>query len=423
MELLSKHSFSIKLTLTITAILMLILLTACTDESLTKPAENQNQQHDPLVEEEPEPVKPIHKEPPIVEEPKPYTNEASLIAIGDIMTHSPQLSGAYDAETKSYSFDSYFIEIAPYLSGDWVIGNLETTLAGEENRGYSGYPQFNSPDELADTLKNAGFNILTTANNHSMDRREEGVLRTLEALHSRGFITAGTYATQEEANQTQVVTKNDISMAILAYTYGTNGIMLPDGKEYLVNLIDEDKIASDIRKARELGVDVVTVALHMEGEYHRIPNENQKKLTQYVVQAGADIILGSHPHVVQPYEIIETLDENGILKQGVVIYSLGNFISNQGPDQGTSKYTDVGVVFEVVIKKHYPEEEIEISTVSSTPTWVHKYWQDGKRQYRILPIESILAAKNDSLLIDNQYQMIESYLQEMNQHLEAYIKD
>jgi poly-gamma-glutamate capsule biosynthesis protein CapA/YwtB (metallophosphatase superfamily) len=413
----------IKLFLATIAVILLVLLSACTDESLSKPVKEQRQEEPNIEEVEPEPSEPIREEPLVIEEPKSYTEEATLIAVGDIMTHSPQLAGAYNAETKSYSFDSYFTEIQPFLSGDWVIGNLETTLAGVENRGFSGYPQFNSPDELADALKNAGFNILTTANNHSMDRREKGVLRTLEVLNDKDILAVGTYSSQGEADQILVVTKNDISMAILSYTYGTNGILLPAGKEYLVNLIDEDKLGEDIRKARELGVDVVTVALHMHGEYHRNPNDNQKKLTQHAVKAGADIILGSHPHVVQPYEIIETLDENGISRQGLVIYSLGNFISNQGPDQGTVKYTDVGVVFEIVIQKHYPEKEIEISAITSTSTWVHKYWQDGKRRYRILPIESILASKKDSLLTENQYELMESYLLEMNDHIEAFIKN
>lgn len=365
-----------------------------------------------------------NQEQPIDEEPKPYTTKATLIAVGDIMTHMPQISGAYDKATDTYVFDSYFTEIKHYLEGDWVIGNLETPLAGKE-AGYSGYPQFNAPSSLADALKHAGFNILTTANNHALDRREPGLLRTLDVLRERELIAVGTHASQEEADDITIVTKNDIAMAILSYTYGTNGIPIPEDKPYLVNLIDEEHIAEQIRKAREKGAELVTVALHMEGEYHRMPNERQKQLTQAVIEAGADIILGSHPHVVQPYEIVETIDENGIPKQAVIIYSLGNFISNQGPPR-TAKYTDVGVVFNIEIMKHFPEETIEIGIVQATSTWVHRYSEAGKNQYRILPIEATLANKNDELKADpllqqQHYELLEAYYEEMEQHIAAFM--
>jgi poly-gamma-glutamate capsule biosynthesis protein CapA/YwtB (metallophosphatase superfamily) len=381
-----------------------------------QPKPSEEIQLEPAVEEPIIPKLPMAVE----EEPEPYTTEASLIAVGDIMTHSPQIPAAYNADTQTYSFHSYFTEVKELLSsGDWVIGNLETPLGGED-LGYSGYPQFNAPAELADALKEAGFNILTTANNHAMDRREQGVLRTLENLNERSLLPVGTYASLEAAEEIVVVTKNEISMAILSYTYGVNGIEIPAGKEYLVNLIDEDKIAEDIRKARDQGVDLVTVALHMEGEYHRIPNEAQKVLTRRVIESGADIILGSHPHVVQPYEVIEVVDALRMPQKGVIIYSLGNFISNQGPDQGTAKYTDVGVIFKLNIKKHFPEGNIEISAIESTSTWVHKYWHEGKRHYRILPIDSVITAKDDPILTESQYHMLETYLQEMTEHIATY---
>lgn len=142
-----------------------------------------------------------------------------------------------------------------------------------------------------------------------MDRGEKGVLKTLENVKKRGLISVGTAASVEEAEKIVIVEKNNISMAILAYSYGTNGIPIPKGKNYLVSLIDAKKITEDITKARKSGVDVVTVILHFGSEYQRQPNTTQKTLVKQLVDAGADIILGSHPHVVQPYQVFEQTGE------------------------------------------------------------------------------------------------------------------
>lgn len=403
-----------------------VMMAACTGQPVTnEPLQTHDEEEQEFIiehdlsindsnEGQEQPAEPL--EPP---EPSPYTVEATLIAVGDVMAHMPQITGAYQYESDAYYFDDYFTDIKPYLQGDWVIANLETPLAGADLT-YSGYPQFNAPTELADALVNAGFNVVTTANNHAMDRYEKGLLRTLQALQERNLAAVGTYASQEEADEIFIMEHDGITMAILAYTYGVNGIPIPESKPYLVNLIDEEKIAADIQKARALGVDLVTVALHMEGEYHRMPNEGQKKLTQFVVEAGADIILGSHPHVVQPYEVVDVFDEFGIPRQAIIIYSLGNFISNQGPPR-TAKYTDVGVIFNINIVKSYPEETIELSVSESTATWVYRYGEAGKLQYRILPIEATLASRDHPLLSEQHYELLESYAQEMQEHITAFL--
>ncbi|MGB3533496.1 MAG: CapA family protein [Microcoleaceae cyanobacterium] len=348
--------------------------------------------------------------------PKPerYTTEAELIAVGDIMMHGSQIKSGYNPQTQTYNYDRFFTEVQPILSrGDWVIGNLETTLAGAEAK-YTGYPLFNAPDTLADAIRNAGFNILTTANNHSLDRGETGLLKTLENVRFRGIEPVGTNASLEEANQILVVEKNDISMAILAYTYGTNGIPIPQGKDYLVALIDEDKIIADIAKAEDLGVDIVTVALHFGNEYQRQPSQQQKQLVENLVMAGADIILGSHPHVVQPYEIFEHVDEEGEIHKAVAIYSMGNFVSNQ-----RESYKDLGVIFKVKLKKSFPDEMTTITEVDGIPTWVHRYWGKNKYQFRILPIEATLITKDDPLLSTNQYRKLTENLENMSNHIHS----
>ncbi|MDJ0517339.1 MAG: CapA family protein [Trichodesmium sp. MO_231.B1] len=349
--------------------------------------------------------------------PTPYFTEAKLIAVGDIMMHGMQIKSGYNSQTKSYSYQSFFTEVKDILSaGDWVIGNLETTLAGPES-GYTGYPLFNAPATLADAIKWAGFNILTTANNHSLDRREKGVLKTLENLRDRDIYPVGTAASLAESQEILMVEKNEILMAFLAYTYGTNGIPIPEGKDYLVNLIDEQKILQDISRAKQKGADIVTVALHFGAEYQRLPNTRQKQLVENLVDGGADIILGSHPHVVQPYKFFKITEENGDTRQAVAIYSMGNFISNQ-----TKKYTDLGVIFQVNIQKSFPEETIEISAVEALPTWVHRYRKNGKLNFRILPLEEVVTNKNDPLLKPRDYLLLEKYLTQMNNHINSFNK-
>lgn len=344
----------------------------------------------------------------------PYFTEAKLIAVGDIMMHGMQIKSGYNYQTKSYSYQSFFTEVKDILSsGDWVIGNLETTLAGPES-GYTGYPLFNAPATLADAIKWAGFNILTTANNHSLDRREKGLLKTLENLRDRDIYPVGTAASLAESQEILMVEKNEILMAFLAYTYGTNGIPIPQGKNYLVNLINEQKIIQDISKAKQKGADIVTVALHFGAEYQRLPNTQQKQLVENLVNGGADIILGSHSHVVQPYKIFKITEENGETRQAVVIYSMGNFISNQ-----TRKYTDLGVIFQVNIQKSFPKETIKISAVKALPTWVHRYRKNGKLNFLVLSLEQVVSGKNYPLLKSRDYLLLEKYLTQMNSHINS----
>ncbi|MEG3880613.1 CapA family protein [Microcoleus sp. herbarium7] len=347
--------------------------------------------------------------------PKPEIKEAKLIAVGDIMMHSTQTRSGYDAKRQTYNFDSFFTPVKDILSkGDWVIGNLETPLAGEDAGGYTGYPLFNAPAQLADAAKKAGFNILTTANNHALDRGEKGVIRTIANLRDRKIASTGTAASVAEASKPLISTKNSISLAILAYTYSTNGIPIPKGKDYLVSLIDEKKIVKDIAKARKQGADIVTISLHFGDEYQRQPNPQQKQLVENLLKAGADIILGSHPHVVQPYKIFKFPGKNGKTRKAVAIYSMGNFISGQ-----TKDYTDLGVIFQVNIRKNFPEKTAEITGIKAIPTWVHRYPQNNQLKYRVLPLEQTVTQKKDSLLATSQYPVLSGYLQKMNNHLNS----
>jgi poly-gamma-glutamate synthesis protein (capsule biosynthesis protein) len=343
-----------------------------------------------------------------------YTKEARLIAVGDILMHTALTRSGYNPQKKTYVFDGFFKEVKDIVStGDWAIANLETTLAGPE-LGYEGYPLFNAPAQIVDAAKKAGFNVFITANNHAMDKGEQGVINTIKNVRSRGVPSVGTATSAKEAEKILLINRNNISMAIMAYTFGTNGIPIPKGKNYLVSLINEQKIVKNIAKARKLGADVVTIYLHFGEEYQRQPNAEQKKLVKTLIKAGADIILGDHPHVVQPYQVFKLQGKNGKPRTGVVIYSLGNFISYQ-----LGNYKDLGVIFAVNIRKRFPEKTIEITKVEAIPTWTHNYKLNNKLNFRVLPIEAVVTKKNDQLLPAAKYPVLKKQLREMKSHLKS----
>lgn len=337
--------------------------------------------------------------------------EGLLAAVGDIMMHMPQLPAYFDPESKRYDFTPYFTEVKPILSeADWAMANLETTLTADGD--YSGYPRFSSPHELAAALKDAGFTIVTTANNHALDRGARGVERTLDFLGFQGLVTRGTARSAEEAARHVIIERNHIRIGLLAYTYGTNGIPVPEDKPWLVDLIDEERIVRDIAELREAGADYIVIALHFGVEYKTMPGEEQKALARRLIAAGADLIAGSHPHVLQPYEMIETSGADGVKRQGVILYSMGNFISNQ---RGDTK--DYGVIYLVRLRK--ADGVTQPVDVEPVITWVHRYKSGGRQYYRILPVERKLAERNDPLLTDADYRQMETNLERLQERLTA----
>ncbi|WP_164472698.1 CapA family protein [Cohnella candidum] len=351
----------------------------------------------------------------------PPTQEATLMAVGDIMVHSPQLPGYLDAATKRYDFSGWFERVSPlFQEGDWVIGNLETPLAGADLK-FTGYPKFNAPEQLAVDLREAGFDLVSTANNHAMDRGFAGVQRTLRNVRKAGLIPVGTAESPKDAERTAIVDRGGIRMGFLAYTYGTNGIPISKDKAYSVNLIDPKRMAGDIAKLRKAGADVVTVSLHFGTEYERLPNDQQRKIVRSAIGSGADIILGSHPHVVQPYDVVSVPASESGLKQnrkGVVIYSLGNFVSNQSGD-----WKDVGLIFSVhVVKKRQPDGS-SLTTwdrIGLTPTAVHIENSGSKRHYTVLPIRQTLDERKDASLTEADYADLKAKLAGIEQHLHTY---
>lgn len=246
-----------------------------------------------------------------------------LVFAGDIMTHGPQIKAA-DQGRGNYDFTPSFELVRPMIErADLALANLETTFGGTP---YRGYPMFSSPSSLGSALKEAGFDVLTTANNHSCDRGRYGVVNTIDVLDSLGIRTTGSYRTKAERSQRTplIIDVRGVKIAILAYTYGTNGLPIP--QPALVDTIDLEQISDDLRRADSLGADYKIVQIHWGNEYEKHPNKRQRELAAVLARQGVGAVIGSHPHVVQDSEWIE---EEGAKMKSFVIYSLGNFISNQ----------------------------------------------------------------------------------------------
>lgn len=325
----------------------------------------------------------------IVEEEIEKYSELSLSATGDIMFHGAQLKSAYNNNTKEYDFKRVFENVKPHLeNSDIAIANFETTTAGSEMP-ISSYPSFNSPDSTVDALKYSGIDILTTANNHSLDTGKTGIVNTIKNIENNGIDYIGT--SEEEYRAFILKEKNDITLSFLSYTYGLNGNdsrLNSNELDNMVNLIDEDKMQEDIKKAKNVS-DKVVVFIHWGNEYSREPSESQMELADKMFEWGADIILGSHPHVIQRSEIIKKNGENKF-----IIYSMGNFISNQRretlPNTRNNIYTEDGVIVNIDFKKDLETNEVIIEDIRYIPTWVHKYPENGKDEYRILPIADFI---------------------------------
>ncbi|MCM1368792.1 MAG: CapA family protein [Candidatus Amulumruptor caecigallinarius] len=250
---------------------------------------------------------------------------AELLFVGDAMQHQGQLDAAKAASADGgYDYSDCFRLIAPTITeADYAVCNLEVPLGGGPD--YSGYPCFSAPDSYAEALRDAGFDMFLTANNHCLDRRDKAARRTLTALDRIGVDHIGTYddAADREKRVPFVKDIKGIKIGFLNYTYGTNGIEPTEGVE--VALIDKKRIAEEIKKTREAGAEIITVAIHWGVEYVLLPNRNQEELAQFLIDNGVDLIIGGHPHVIQPMKVVHNEKEN---KDVLLVYSLGNFISN-----------------------------------------------------------------------------------------------
>lgn len=315
------------------------------------------------------------------------TTSVSLLFVGDVMQHDSQITAAYNPVSKEYDYSACFQYIKPIIqSADIAFANLEVTLAGPP---FKGYPQFSAPDELAKELKNTGFDVLVTANNHSLDRRKKGLERTIDVLDNLEVLHTGTFkdSTSRALQYPLVFEKNGFRFSLLNYTYGTNGI--PVTKPNIINLIDTLQIKKDLAKAKQQQTDVTIVFMHWGTEYQDIPNRSQKGIATLCLENGATLVIGSHPHVLQPMDWDKA-------QNTLVAYSLGNFVSGQ-----QSRYRDGGAMLWVELEKLKVSDSSSIVNIKNAAyelEWVYRN-NEVPKKYFILPVKEF---EEDTLQLTNK---------------------
>jgi poly-gamma-glutamate capsule biosynthesis protein CapA/YwtB (metallophosphatase superfamily) len=303
----------------------------------------------------------------------PERQKISLFFIGDIMGHDEQIWSAENRETHTYNYDEVFSLIRPVISETGIaIANFEVTLAGTP---YKGYPQFSSPPALADACRKAGIDYLVTANNHSADRGRAGIEGTIHRLDSLGIPHTGTFISRTSKNALQplIIKKDGFSIALLNYTYGTNGIKVPE--PVIVNMLVKDSVTVDIEKAKASKPDLIVLFLHWGTEYDTIPSKEQADLAHYFFSKGVDLVIGSHPHVLQKMVWYKNDSPEG---NRAVIYSLGNFVTNQRKPK-----TDGGAMVRIELTR--VNGSVRITDAGYYLTWVYTPIVRYRKKFFILP--------------------------------------
>ncbi|MGO4108419.1 CapA family protein [Paenibacillus sp. YAF4_2] len=318
------------------------------------------------------------------------STEITITAVGDFLMKTRIINSCKGE--KGYSFDHLFEPIAPYLrNADLTIGNLETVFAGKtSDDAYSvvkrhprtNWPMFNCPDAFADTLKNLGFDFVSTANNHCMDNGISGLKRTLRILDNKGIAHTGTYRTPNEAQHAVIKEVKGIKIGFLAYTKTTNKIPVPSDHKWAVDLINPTKMVSDLKRLKAKNVDLIIVSLHMGREYANYPVQKQKDMVRLLFKHGADIILGAHSHTIQPAVFYKS--GSGIQK--FAIYSLGNIISTR---LYYNDHTLTGLITQLQVRK-LDDGSIRIKKVDFIPTWTRISKSGGRSAFKVVPLSQHL---------------------------------
>lgn len=324
------------------------------------------------------------------------TSKLSLIMVGDALLHGSVYRDAY--KNGVYNFDSQLEYIKPIVQNyDLAFYNQESILGGTE-LGLSDYPTFNSPWEFGDAMINSGFNLVSLANNHTMDRGEKAVLNSCEYWKSKEDVLAvGSYCSKEDSEAIQIREKNGIKYTLLAYTYGTNGISVPQGKEYLVNLYSDEKVKNDIAKVRDK-VDLLIVSMHWGTEYRTEPTEEQKREAEYLSSLGVDIIIGTHPHVIEPITYINDT---------LVIYSLGNFISAQSTNNDYNTMVELMTSVDIIKEEKNGQATIKLDNLNNE--LLYNYYKKGSRwtDFKVIPFSQMNSNYNsDYQRLYNKYSEI-----------------
>ena len=267
---------------------------------------------------------------------------------------------------------------------DITIGSLETTFAGKE-KGYSNYPTFNTPDSLATALKDIGVDVVSLAGNHALDYGYTGLCRTIDVFNNIGLSHLGTYNTAEDLEKLLIKDVKGVKIAFINYTYGTNGIPVPSGKEYCVNLIDKELIKKQIAQAKEAKVDMIVACMHWGTEYRTTANSEQKELADFLFKNGVDVIIGNHPHVLEPMEKRTVTLDDGTIKDCFVVYALGNFTADQ-----REEITRDSAILNLTITKN-SDGKISIDKVNYVPIYMYKNKNISTKKFKILDFEKTIS--------------------------------
>lgn len=341
-----------------------------------------------------------------------------LAAAGDVIMHLPIVRSGYRPEADSYDFRSCFEEVRDYLSGaDVAVAVLESPLADGKDRQFTGYPTFKAPPAIADALQWAGIDLVFTAHNHSLDQGIAGVQHTLAHLNRIGLAQTGSRLRPEDPEYA-VIDKNGIRMGFLSYTTSTNGIPLPANAPHVVNVLDFNILPKTIAKLKELEVDVIIAALHDGVEYQRLPSREQQTVARKLLEAGVDVVLGSHVHVIQPYEYQTVVDKDGSSRGCFVAYSLGNFLSNQ-----QWRYSDCGLMLTLELEKSSLRPGVTVRLDNHQPVWVHRYLSQGRYEYRIKMVKGPVCDDPDPRLNNAAKKRMEEVWQEVEDHLNGWAKE
>ena len=365
----------------------------------------------PTIATEPEAPTETETEPPTTTMPEPehVVSTATILSTGDLVMHIPVVNTGLQSDG-SYNFDSIFRYITDYVNAaDYSVVNLETTFAGTDNGfPYAGYPRFNCPDALANATKSAGFDMLLTANNHSFDTTLVGYKRTLEVVRELGLETLGTYLSADEQKWT-IEEINGIKVGMLCYTYATglgpkgtprlNG-NAEIGEAGVCNYFTYDNLPafySEVQgyldEMKAAGAEATMIYMHWGVEYVLAPNEYQTAMAQKLCDLGFDVIIGGHPHVVQPVDLLQSNEDPD--HKTVVLYSMGNAVSNQRMGNISSistPHTEDGILFSVTFSK-YSDDTVYLENVSAIPTWVNLNSNNGSRQYNIVPLDDSIRSE------------------------------
>ena len=332
------------------------------------------------------------------------TGSATLGATGDILMHMPCVNPALQADG-SYNFDSYFHNLSSYVQAvDYAVANLETTLAGTAYK-YSGYPQFNCPDGIIPSLKSAGFDMMLTANNHTYDTRSTGFFRTQEIIAQYGLDHIGT---KPDAQTDSYLIKdiNGIKVGMICYTYETDASAdkislngnapLTNEEEPLINVFLKDDVAGfsadlaeNITDMEADGAEAIVLYIHWGEEYQTKQNNQQKAMAQAACDLGVDVIVGGHPHVIQPLDLLTSTKDD--THKTVCLYSTGNALSNQRIEHMNLKtgHTEDGIFFSFTFVK-YSDGTVRVEDVEVLPLWINLHTSTGKTVYDILPLDQAL---------------------------------